>query len=51
MCYMLPRYSPMTNPISDVMMKILDSGIIDHIFEMRSPYRSAKNQVNSYDNL
>ncbi len=35
----------MTDLVSNTMMKIVDSGIVGHIFEMGSPYRSMKSQV------
>ncbi len=39
------RYSPMTQPINDFMPRVVDSGIIEHLLDMWSPYRSMKDQV------
>ncbi len=48
MAYNFPRYSPMIQPVNDVMMRLIDSGSIDHIFTKWSPFRSMKNQVNCH---
>ncbi len=41
----------MTKPINDEMMKILDSGMMNHIFEIKSPYRRMKNQVTTSESI
>ncbi len=38
----------MTQLVNDFMPKVVDSGIIEHILDMWSPYRGLKNQVLAY---
>ncbi len=35
----------MTQPVSDFMPRVVDSGIIEHLLDTWSPYRSMKSQV------
>ncbi len=45
MGYSFPYHSPMVPLFNKAIDRIIDSGIVDQLFEKHSPYRSMKHQV------